>query len=84
LFGVCVLHLRVGTILPFGPLLAIASFGSSEGHSLSVGPFDRASLARKNMDAHLRGHAMRGLRTLFADAYFNDCLLINSPDRAFA
>jgi hypothetical protein len=42
------------------------------------------SLARKNTDALLRGHAMRGLRTLFADAYFNDCLLINSPDRAFA
>jgi hypothetical protein len=84
LFGVCVLHLRVGTILPFGPLLAIASFGSSEGHSLSVGPFDRASLARKNMDAHLRGHAMRGLRTLFADAVSNDCLLINSPERVIA
>jgi len=47
------------TILPSGPLSAIASFGSSEGHSLSVGPFDRVSLARKNMDAHLRGHAMR-------------------------
>ncbi len=26
------------TILPSGPLSAIASFGSSEGHSLSVGP----------------------------------------------
>ena len=84
MLGVCVLHLRVGTVLPSGPVSAIASFGSSEGHSLSVGPFDRVSLARKNMDAHLRGHAMRGLRTFFADAYFNDCLLINSPDRSFA
>ena len=36
--GVCVLHCKVGTILPSGPLSAIASFGSSEGHSLSVGP----------------------------------------------
>ena len=82
LFGVCVLHVKVGTILPSGPVSAIASFGSSEGHSLSVGPFDRLSLARKNMDAHLRGHARRGMRTLFADAVSNDCLLIDSPDRA--
>jgi len=80
LFGVCVLHMRVGTILPSGPESAIASFGSSEGHSLSVGPFEFISLARKNMDAHLRGHAERGLRTLFADAVSNDCLLINSPE----
>jgi hypothetical protein len=36
--GVCVLHTIVGTILPSGPLSAIASFGSSEGHSLSLGP----------------------------------------------
>ena len=36
--GVCVLHSKVGTILPSGPLSAIASFGSSEGHSLSLGP----------------------------------------------
>ena len=84
LFGVCVLHLRVGTILPSGPVSAIASFGSSKGHSLPVGPFDCVSLARKNMDAHLRGHAVRGLRTLFADAVLNDCLLINSSDRVFA
>ena len=84
LFGVCVLHVKVGTILPSGPRRAIASFGSSEGHSLSVGPFDRVSLARENMDAHLRGHAMRGLRTLFADAVSNDCLLINSPERVIA
>ncbi len=38
LVGVCVLHGNVGTILPSGPRSAIASFGSSEGHSLSVGP----------------------------------------------
>ncbi len=36
--SVCALHGNVGTILPSGPLAAIASFGSSEGHSLSVGP----------------------------------------------
>ncbi len=59
MLGVCVLHLRVGTILPFGPLLAIASFGSSEGHSLSVGPFERVSLARKNMDAAHRKNKQR-------------------------
>ena len=84
LFGICVLHLRVGTILPSGPVSAIASFGSSEGHSLFLGPFDRVSLVRKFMDAHPRDHAVRGLRTLFADAVLNDCLLINSPERAFA
>ena len=84
LFGVCVLHIRVGTILPSGPVSAIASFGSSEGHSLSVGPFECFSLVRNFMDAHPRGHAMRGLRTLFADAVLNDCLLINSPERAIA
>ncbi len=72
------------TILPSGPLSAIASFGSSEGHSLSVGPFDRVSLARRNTDTHLRGHAERGMRTLFAGAGSNDCLLIDSPKRAFA
>ena len=82
--GVFDLHIYVGTILPSGPLWAIASFGSSEGHSLSVGPFDRVSLVRKFMDAHPREHAVRGLRTLFADAISNDCLLINSPERAFA
>ncbi len=36
--GVCALHGNVGTILPSGPLPAIASLGSSEGHSLSFGP----------------------------------------------
>jgi hypothetical protein len=84
LFGVCVLHVRVGTILPSGPVSAIASFGSSKGHSLLLGPFDCESLARKNMDAHPRGHAVRGLRTLFTDAVSNDCLLINSSEQAFA
>jgi hypothetical protein len=84
LFCVSVLHDKVGTILPSGPFVAIASFGSSEGHSLFLGPFDRVSLARKFMDAHPRGHAVRDMRTLFADAISNDCLLINSSDRAFA
>jgi hypothetical protein len=82
LFGVCVLHLRVGTILPSGPLSAIASFGSSEGHSLSVGPSEAFSLVRKFMDAHPRGHAERGLRTLVADASSEDCLLVDSLERA--
>ena len=48
------LHENVGTILPSGPALAIALFGSSEGHSLSVGPpSPRAGISR-NMDTHLR------------------------------
>ena len=64
--GVCALHEIVGTILPSGPLLAIASLGSSEGHSLSVGPSGCRPSARKFMDAHPRGHAARGMRTLFA------------------
>jgi len=81
--GVCALHSNVGTILPSGPLSAIASLGSSEGHSLSVGPSDRLSLARKFMDTHPRGHAKRGLRTLFAAACSKDCLLADSSDRAF-
>ena len=84
LFCVCVLHEKVGTILPSGPVPAIASFGSSEGHSLSVGPSGCFPLVREFMDAHPRGHAMRGLRTLFADASSLDCLLINSSKGAFA
>ena len=40
--------------------------------------------AREFMDAHLRGHAERGMRTLFAAVYSNDCLLVDSPDRAVA
>ena len=35
-FGACVLHKLVGTIFPSGPLLAIASLGFSEGHSLTL------------------------------------------------
>ena len=84
LFGVCVLHLRVGTILPSGPVSAIASFGSSEGHSLSVGPSGCLPLVRRFMDAHPRGHAVRGLRTLFVDAVSSGCLLINTSERACA
>jgi hypothetical protein len=84
LFGVCVLHLRVGTILPSGPVSAIASFGSSEGHSLLLGPLECVPLVKKIMDAHPRDHAVRGLRTLFADAVLDDSLLMNSPERAFA
>jgi hypothetical protein len=84
LFCVCVLHGKVGTILPSGPMSAIASFGSSEGHSLSVGPSGSLPLVREFMDAHPRGHAVRGLRTLFAEASSLDCLLINSSKGAFA
>jgi hypothetical protein len=84
LFCVCVLHEKVGTILPSGPVAAIASFGSSQRHSLSIGPFGCFPLVRKFMDAHPRGHAVRGLRTLFADASSLDCLLINSSQGSFA
>jgi hypothetical protein len=84
LFCVSVLHDKVGTILPSGPFVAIASFGSSEGHSLSVGPSGCLPLVRNFMDAHPRGHAVRGLRTLFADASSLDCLRINSSKGAFA
>ncbi len=83
-FGVCALHGVVGTILPSGPVSAIASFGSSEGHSLSVGPPGFRPSAREFMDAYLRGHAKRGMRTLFADARSADRLLLDSSDRAFA
>ena len=82
--GVFILHRIVGTILPSGPLLAIASFGSSKGHSLSVGPPGFWPLARRNTDAHLRGHAQRGMRTLFATAYSKGCLSADSPDRTVA
>ncbi len=82
--GVCALHEFVGTILPSGPLPAIASLGSAEGHSLSVGPPGCGPSAMPNTDAHLRGHAERGIRTLFTGAWLNDCLLSDSPDRAFA
>ncbi len=82
--GTCALHRIVGTILPSEPLSAIASFGSSEGHSLSVGPPGFWPSARKYTDTHLRGHAVRGMRTLFATACSKDCLLVDSPDRAIA
>ncbi len=82
--GVCVLHKIVGTILPSGPLSAIASLGSSEGHSLSIGPAGFWPSARAFTDAHLRVHAWRGMRTLFATVCSNDCLLVDSPERAFA
>ncbi len=65
---VCVLHKSVGTILPSGPRSAIASFGSSEGHSLALGPPGSGPSAMRITDAPLRGHAERGMRTLFAGA----------------
>ena len=54
LFSVAVLHLNVGTIPPSGPQAAIASFGSSEGHSLAVGPPGCRTGTRTNLDTHLR------------------------------
>ena len=82
--GMCALHRFVGTILPSGPYEAIASFGSSKGHSLSVGPPGCGPWASAHTDAHLRVHALRELRTLFAIACPNDCLLVDSLDRAAA
>ena len=38
----------------------------STPHSLLVGHPDCGPSAKKNMDAHLRGHTKRGMRTLFA------------------
>ena len=43
-----------GTILPSGPRRAIASFGTLEGHSLSLGSRRRTAWTRTNRDAHLR------------------------------
>ncbi len=71
-----VLHARVRTILPSGPLRAIASFGSSEGHSLSVGPPGRGPWTRKYMDAHLRTHC--------APAPRDDSLFVEPPNRGVA
>ena len=82
--GMCVLHLFVGTILPSGPRKAIASFGSSKGHSLSLVPPDCGPWARAFMDAHLRVHAVRGLRTLFASTCVTDCRLVESSERTAA
>ena len=48
-------HFEVGTTLPSGPLAAIASFGTPQGHSLSEGPWTAVLVvARDFMDAHLR------------------------------
>ena len=59
-----VLHGIVRTILPSGPLLAIASFGSAEGHSLCRGSLGQGSWTRRNMDAHLRTHCARSSQRL--------------------
>jgi hypothetical protein len=64
LLGCRVLHAAVGTILPSGPRSAIASFGSPEGHSLSVGPPGSLPGTSRNMDTHLR--------TGFASALLGD------------
>jgi len=47
-----------------------------------VGPSEEFSSVRKFMDAHPRGDAERGVRTLFADASSEYCLLVDSPERA--
>jgi hypothetical protein len=48
-------HSEVGTIFPSGPLAAIASFGTPQGHSLPEGPWTAVGVVAKNfMDAHLR------------------------------
>ena len=52
-----VLRFGAGTILPSGPLRAIASFGTVEGHGLSVGTPPREGGTRQSMDAHLRDNS---------------------------
>ena len=48
-------HGEVGTTFPSGPLAAIASFGTPQGHSLSEGPWTAVRVVAKSfMDAHLR------------------------------
>ncbi len=74
--SVAVLHARVRTILPSGPLLAIASFGSAERHSLAVGSLGRGPWTRSNMDAHLRTHC--------APAPRGDSLFVRLPNREVA
>jgi hypothetical protein len=71
-----VLHLKVRTILPSGPLLAIASFGSSEGHSLSVGSPGLGPWTMTEPDTHLR--------TDCAPAPRDDCLSVRLPNRGVA
>ena len=63
---------------------AIASFGSSKGHSLSLMPPGCGPWARKFTDAHLRVHAVCGLRTLFAITCWVDRLFVDSSGRASA
>jgi hypothetical protein len=46
--GMCALHKFVGTILPSGPRSAIASFGSSKGHSLLLMPSRLLALGQEN------------------------------------
>ena len=74
LFSVRALHVNVGTILPSGPQPAIASLGSSEGHSLSLGPPGCETGTRKNLDTHLR--------TVLSPAPSRGCLLSRAPNRA--
>ncbi len=71
-----VLQVNVRTILPSGPLAAIASFGSSEGHSLSVGSPELGSWTRRNRDTHLR--------TDCAPAPCDDSLFVQFPNREVA
>jgi hypothetical protein len=50
----CVLAQRAGTILLSGPLLAMASFGTPRGHSLTVGARGVLPWPRSRTDAHPR------------------------------
>jgi len=70
------LHRNVGTILPSGPRSGIASFGSSEGHSLCLGPSGRMPEASRFMDTHLR--------TVLAFAPGGDSSIECPPSRAVA
>ena len=71
-----VLHVNVRTILPSGPLRAIASFGSSEGHSLSIGSPGLGPWTRRNRDTHLR--------TDCAPTPCDDSLFVQIPNREVA
>ena len=52
----------LGTILPSGPVAAIASFGTPQGHNLSLGPSSSwAAETRQFMDALLRTDFVRTL-----------------------
>ena len=73
-FSFCVLRVNMGTILPSGPVSAIASFGSSEGHSLKLGPPRFAPGTRTFLDTHLR--------TVLSPALYGNLMLAFSQNRS--